>query len=47
MEVLRAAERDRLLHQFNHADTPAPEVTLPELFAQQVRRHPRRRGRHL
>ncbi|MFL5997086.1 MAG: amino acid adenylation domain-containing protein, partial [Streptomyces sp.] len=36
VEVLRAAERDRLLHQFNHADTPAPEVTLPELFAQQV-----------
>ncbi|MFC8198280.1 amino acid adenylation domain-containing protein [Streptomyces sp. NPDC057298] len=36
VEILEAAERDRLLHQFNHVDTPTPQVTLPELFAQQV-----------
>ncbi|MGA4846506.1 amino acid adenylation domain-containing protein [Streptomyces sp. G5(2025)] len=36
VEVLEAAERDRLLHQFNHVDTPTPQVTIPELFAQQV-----------
>ncbi|CAM5535383.1 Non-ribosomal peptide synthase OS=Streptomyces alboniger OX=132473 GN=CP975_00270 PE=4 SV=1 [Streptomyces alboniger] len=40
VEVLEAAERDRLLHQFNHVDTPTPQVTIPELFAQQVRATP-------
>uniref|UniRef100_A0AAU2V5U8 Amino acid adenylation domain-containing protein n=1 Tax=Streptomyces sp. NBC_00003 TaxID=2903608 RepID=A0AAU2V5U8_9ACTN len=40
VDVLDPAERDRLLNQFNHADTPTPQVTIPELFAQQVNATP-------
>ncbi|NUK35309.1 amino acid adenylation domain-containing protein [Streptomyces lunaelactis] len=36
VEVLEVAERDRLLNQFNNVDIPTPEVTIPELFEQQV-----------
>ncbi|MGW1870795.1 amino acid adenylation domain-containing protein [Streptomyces mauvecolor] len=36
VEVLEEAERDRLLNQFNQADDPAPETTVPELFERQV-----------
>ncbi|MGW6422136.1 amino acid adenylation domain-containing protein [Nocardia sp. NPDC055053] len=40
LDVLDAAERRRLLVEFNDTAAPEPEVTLPELFATQVRRAP-------
>ncbi|MFD4442167.1 amino acid adenylation domain-containing protein [Nocardia sp. NPDC058519] len=40
LDVLDAAERRRLLYEFNDTAAPEPEVTLPELFAAQVRRAP-------
>ncbi|MFD6397493.1 amino acid adenylation domain-containing protein [Nocardia sp. NPDC060249] len=40
LAVLDAAERRRLLYEFNDTAAPEPEHTLPELFAAQVRRAP-------
>ncbi|TCJ94953.1 amino acid adenylation domain-containing protein [Nocardia alba] len=40
LDVLDAAERRRVLSEFNDTAAPEPELTLPELFAAQVRRAP-------
>ncbi|RNL80537.1 non-ribosomal peptide synthetase, partial [Halostreptopolyspora alba] len=40
IDVLDAAERDRLLTQFNDTSTVVPELTVPELFETQVSRTP-------
>ena len=34
------AERQQLLHEWNDTSHPVPEATLPELFEQQVAKHP-------
>ncbi|GHI04337.1 non-ribosomal peptide synthetase [Streptomyces cellostaticus] len=40
IDVLDAAERDRLLTRFNDTATAVPELTIPELFESQVARTP-------
>jgi len=40
LEVLSAAERRRVLVEWNDTDTTVPQATLPELFAAQAARTP-------
>ncbi|MEU2080014.1 amino acid adenylation domain-containing protein, partial [Streptomyces sp. NPDC013489] len=40
VEVLSAAERDRMLVEWNDTETPVPDLTVPELFARRAAETP-------